>query len=160
FDLTVKDFKLNPGKIGGNKLHDLGLGLVKDASKALAKAYLDVAVRQAWFEYYMKDAVAAAYQPYFEQVSRAYWERSKGYRALMLKKAKLVEGYDPISGVRTALDASFPAHSTLKITATVARPPGATAPHDIHALVAGSDATNSGPFTWTISAENLRPGPS
>lgn len=133
-------------------LSKLGAGLLKDATKVLAKAAVDTIERDAWYDYFAADVNARATFPLWQLVTEDYWDEFEAYQELLLKKQKLLQGYDPGSGMRVVIDSKFSESAALKVVLEVVE---GEKPVTLHVVLSDREATPVGGYKYTLAAKGL-----
>ena len=127
----------------------------KDALKSVIKGQLDRADREAWTEYFVKDAFAhGLYDPYFELAS--LWEQALTREdELLATKASMLQGANPNGGLLTGTSVRFARGATVEITLQLS---GFQDPSDpLQVFLGGVQATATAPGTYTVSSQSATP---
>lgn len=142
-----------------DRVKDLGVGVLKDISKATLKAYIDTSEQLAWSDYFYKEVVAQTYFPLWQLASNDYWEVEDALQGAETSRDMLEEGYDPSTGTKVGLDVPFQSGASLTVVLAVVRSATATAPLHIGVSIAGASASPSGDLHYARSSSGLTEGP-
>ncbi len=124
------------------ELKDAGKSILKDGLKTIAKGLLDQAERDAWVDFLEKDILARMHFSSHQIASHYYWQAFDNHEALLHEKAKMLEGLDPETGLKTVLSEKFARKARLRITLNlVVHPSGRD---DIQVFVGGIRANRMG----------------
>ena len=114
---------------------------------------VDTIERDAWYDYFAADVDARAYFPVWQVVTDDYWDEFDTYQQLLAKKQKLIQGYDPASGMRVVVDSKFSDSVALKVVLAVEQ---GERPVTLHVALSDRQATPVGSYKYTAAA-NGRP---
>jgi|GEM_PF-2065796 len=142
-----------------DRVKDVGVGALKDISKAALKAYIDTAEQLAWSNYFYSEVVAQTYFPLWQLATDEYWSTKDALEAAQTTRDVLAAGYNPATGTKVVLDVPFSSGATLTLALGLVRSVWGPAPLKIGVNVAGAAATLGIEYHYALSSSGLTEGP-
>lgn len=94
---------------------DMGLGLMKDAAKSMAKDLFKNIEMRAWHDYFHQDYIARQSYGLLRETREHYWEATDYLEILIETRRKFVETHDPNSGFGIAKNTPFKKDAKLEV---------------------------------------------